>query len=71
MGRNLFGSFVSPAEYIGSVRLWGMVPPLVSRGRGKSLSAALTNIFTIKNCAIALIASILGHLGFETLRKKS
>jgi ABC-type antimicrobial peptide transport system permease subunit len=40
-----------------------------SAGRGKSLAAALTDIFTIKTCSIALITSVFGHLAFDVLRK--
>jgi uncharacterized protein with PQ loop repeat len=40
-------------------------------GRGKTLPAAIANIVTLQNLAIAVAASVLGHLGFEVLRKKS
>jgi len=40
-------------------------------GRGKSLSHALLDIFTIKTITIAVLTAIAGHLGFETLRKNS
>jgi hypothetical protein len=43
----------------------------VAAGRGKSLQTALTDIFTAKNFAVALIASIFGHFAFEVLRKRS
>ena len=39
-------------------------------GRGKSLAFALGDIFTPANFAIALIAAIIGHFVFESLRKK-
>ena len=41
-----------------------------SNGRGKSFSAALTDIFTVTNFAIALISALIGYLVFEYLRKK-
>ena len=37
----------------------------------KTLLAAIVDMVTVKNFAIALITSIAGHLGFETLREKS
>lgn len=40
-------------------------------GRKKTLIAALTNIVTSKNLAIALITSAVGYFGFEILRDKS
>jgi hypothetical protein len=40
-------------------------------GHGKTFLAALADIVTLKNFAIALVASIAGHLGFEVLRKNS
>jgi hypothetical protein len=40
-------------------------------GRGKTLPAALADIFTIKTVAIALVTAVLGHIGFEFLRDKS
>jgi hypothetical protein len=39
--------------------------------RGMTLWAAIANIVTLKNFAIAVVASVFGHLGFEVLRKKS
>jgi hypothetical protein len=42
----------------------------VSNGRGKTFSAALIDIFTIANFAIALISALIGYLVFEYLRKK-
>jgi hypothetical protein len=41
-----------------------------TNGRGKSLSVALNDIFTIRNFAIALIAASIGYVVFEHLRKK-
>ena len=41
-----------------------------SNGQGKSLLAALQDIFTITNFVIAVIASIVGYVVFEYLRKK-
>jgi uncharacterized membrane protein len=43
----------------------------VSAGRGKSFAAALTDIFTPTNFAIALVTSIIGYLVFELLRRKT
>ncbi len=40
-------------------------------GRHKTLSAALIDMVTLKNFGIALITSVVGHLGFEVLRKKA
>jgi hypothetical protein len=40
-------------------------------GHGKTFLAALTNIVTVKNLAIALFTAIVGHIGFEVLRRKS
>jgi hypothetical protein len=42
----------------------------VANGRGKTLAAALTDIFTVTNFAIALVSAIIGYLVFEFLRKK-
>jgi hypothetical protein len=42
----------------------------VANGRGKTLSAALMDIFTITNFAIALVSALIGYLVFEFLRKK-
>jgi hypothetical protein len=39
-------------------------------GQGKTLSAALYNIFTLPNFLIAILAAIVGYLVFEFLRKK-
>jgi hypothetical protein len=40
-------------------------------GHNKTLLAAIADILTLKNFAIAMIASVAGHLGFEVLRKRS
>ncbi len=40
-------------------------------GHNKTLLAALTDMVTVKNFAIALITAIVGHLGFGSLREKS
>ena len=42
-----------------------------SAGRGKTLLAALHNVVTIKNLAIAVVTAVVGHLGLELLREKS
>jgi hypothetical protein len=39
-------------------------------GRGKDFTAAVEDIFTGTNFAIALVAAIIGYLIFEFLRKK-
>jgi hypothetical protein len=41
-----------------------------SHGHGKTLIAALINIFTFTNFAIALISALIGYMVFEYLRKK-
>jgi hypothetical protein len=41
-----------------------------SNGRGKSFSAAVTDIFTVTNYAIALISALIGYFVFEYLRRK-
>ena len=41
-----------------------------ANGRGKTLAAALTDIFTAANFLIALLSSLIGYLVFEYLRKK-
>jgi hypothetical protein len=41
-----------------------------SNGRSKSFLAALTDIFTTTNLAIALVSALIGYLVFEYLRKK-
>ena len=40
-------------------------------GRDKTLLAAVVDIVTLKNLAIAVVTSVVGHLGFEILREKS
>ena len=40
-------------------------------GRGKTLMAGVVDIVTVKNLAIGLITAIVGHLGFESLRRNS
>jgi hypothetical protein len=39
-------------------------------GQGKTLAAALADIFTLANFGIAILAAIVGYLVFEFLRKK-
>ncbi len=39
-------------------------------GNGKTLAAGLTDIFTVANFAIAILAAFAGYLVFEFLRKK-
>jgi hypothetical protein len=41
-----------------------------SRGQGKALATALSDIVTGKNFAIALISAFIGYIAFEYLRKK-
>jgi hypothetical protein len=41
-----------------------------ANGHGKALSAALFDIFTVANFAIALVSALVGYLVFEFLRKK-
>ena len=41
-----------------------------SSGKGKTLLAALGNIFTVANFAIALVSGIIGYVTFEFLRRK-
>jgi hypothetical protein len=41
-----------------------------SGGHGKSLAFALGDIFTAKNFAIAIVAALIGHGVFHSLRKK-
>jgi hypothetical protein len=41
-----------------------------SRGGGKALSAALSDVITGKNFAIALVSALIGYIAFEYLRKK-
>jgi hypothetical protein len=40
-------------------------------GRGKTLTAALHDIFTAKNFAIAICSAIIGYLVFDYMRRKS
>jgi hypothetical protein len=42
----------------------------VANGNGKTLSAALTDIFTGANFLIAITSALIGYLVFEFLRKK-
>jgi len=39
-------------------------------GIGKTFSAALYNIFTTRNFAIAIVAASIGYVVFEHLRKR-
>ena len=39
-------------------------------GRRRGLAWALTDVLTSANFAIALVAAILGYIGFEFLRKR-
>jgi hypothetical protein len=41
-----------------------------ANGPGKTFAVALTDIFTVKNFAIAIIAASIGYVVFEYLRKK-
>ena len=41
-----------------------------SNGQGKSMAAALIDIFTGTNFAIALLSALAGYVVFEYLRKK-
>ena len=41
-----------------------------SNGRGKTLAAALYDIFTGANLAIALFSALIGYVVFEYLRKR-
>ncbi len=43
----------------------------LSAGRGKTLLAAVVDVITLKNFAIALVTAVAGHIGFEVLRRKS
>jgi hypothetical protein len=40
-------------------------------GRGKTVVAALNDIFTAKNFTIAVCSAIIGYIVFEYLRRKS
>ena len=44
----------------------GRIPNRVS-GQGKTLGAALTDIFTLANFMIAIVAALIGYVVFETL----
>ena len=39
-------------------------------GHGKTLAFAFSDIFTVTNFAIALIAALIGHAVFHSLRKR-
>jgi hypothetical protein len=41
-----------------------------SNGHRKTLSFALTDIFTFANLGIALVSALIGYVLFESLRKK-
>jgi hypothetical protein len=41
-----------------------------SNGAGKSLSAALVDIFTVTNFTIAVISALIGYVVVEFLRKR-
>ena len=41
-----------------------------TNGQGKTLAFALSDIFTVTNFAIALIAALIGHAVFHSLRKR-
>jgi len=40
-------------------------------GHHKTVLAAIENVVTVKNLAIAIVTAIVGHFGFEVLRQKS
>jgi len=42
----------------------------VANGRGKSFAAAVSDIFTGTNFAIAIVSALIGYMVFEHLRKK-
>ena len=42
----------------------------VTNGHGKTLGFALGDIFTVTNFSIAMIAALIGHGVFHTLRKR-
>ena len=42
----------------------------LTNGVGKTLSAALYDIFTARNLAIAIVAASIGYVVFEHLRKR-
>jgi hypothetical protein len=39
--------------------------------RDKTMLAAVADVVTLKNFAIAVVASVVGHFGFEVLRKRA
>jgi hypothetical protein len=41
-----------------------------SKGAGKSLAAALVDIFTVPNLAIAITSALIGYVVVEFLRKR-
>jgi hypothetical protein len=41
-----------------------------ANGRGKSMVFALEDIFSATNLAIAIVAGLIGYLGFDYLRKR-
>jgi hypothetical protein len=41
-----------------------------TNGQGKTLAFALSDIFTVTNFAIAIIAALIGHGVFHYLRKR-
>ena len=41
-----------------------------ANGHGKTIAAALIDIFTFSNMVIALISALIGYVVFEYLRKK-
>ncbi len=43
----------------------------MTAGHGKTFLTAIADIITLKNLAIAIVTSVVGHLGFEMLRQKS
>jgi hypothetical protein len=42
-----------------------------SRGQGRGLVYAIEDMVTAENFAIALVAAVIGYLGFEALRRKN
>ncbi|MGD0647503.1 MAG: hypothetical protein ABR971_05875 [Acidobacteriaceae bacterium] len=40
-------------------------------GRGKTLAAALHDIFTAKNFTIAICSALIGYTVFESMRRRS
>ncbi|HZB89717.1 MAG TPA: hypothetical protein VE291_13745 [Terracidiphilus sp.] len=42
----------------------------VANGRGKTLAAAVYDIFTGANFLIAVVSALIGYVAFEYLRKK-